>query len=110
MLYYTIWSKWFFNTDVRSLNLINEFCWNVQRMNMFENISGRKECCEEKLFYGIGFLRYVSRKNFKVIKFFYKGKTIFNMHECDPHSNEFNDHGRLKSIEATMKDKAMVSF
>lgn len=32
------------------------------------------------------------------------------MHECDPHSNEFNDHGRLKSIEATMKDKAMVSF
>lgn len=49
-------------------------------------------------------------KNFKVIKFFYKGKTIFNMHECDPHSNEFNDHGRLKSIEATMKDKAMVSF
>lgn len=32
------------------------------------------------------------------------------MHDCSLHSNGFNDYGRLKSIEATMEDKAMVSF
>lgn len=58
----------------------------------------------------LGFCDTYREKISRLLSFFYKGKTIFNMHECDPHSNEFNDHGRLKSIEATMKDKAMVSF